>query len=105
MGEYCDTQHTTIKTSGWTIVVVAAILGILSTAVVATRMWLRIRVQRNVDSSDWIMVVALIFTVAYIIEVCIAEKVQDFDHHICDLSPQQVVILMKASINTLKTIH
>jgi len=104
MVEYCETQHATIKTSGWTIVVIAAILGILSTAVVAIRMWLRIRVQRNVDSSDWMMVVTLIFTVAYIIEVCIAEKAQGFDHHFCDLTPQQIVVLMKVCLNKLKTI-
>jgi len=95
MGTYCDNHPGTIETSGWAIVVVATILGVLSTAVVGIRMWLRIKVQRNVDESDWMMLVAGTFTVAYLIEVCIAEKVHGFDHHICDLTPEQIVVLLK----------
>lgn len=98
MAGYCENHPSTIEVRGWTVIVVAIVLASLATAVVAARTWLRLRVQRNVDSSDWMMLVALFFTVAYTIEVCIAYKLDGFDHHMCDLLPEQVIVLRKVSI-------
>jgi hypothetical protein len=60
MADYCLNHPHHIEVRNWGIVVAGAILGALATIVVAARMWLRGRIQRNLDASDWFMFAGLV---------------------------------------------
>lgn len=57
MNSYCENHPDHIELRDKGIIIASVILGPLAIAVVVARTWLRAVVQKNVDISDWMMVV------------------------------------------------
>ncbi|KAK4213106.1 hypothetical protein QBC37DRAFT_181594 [Rhypophila decipiens] len=55
------------------------------------RLYVRAFLMRNTGLDDWIMIVAMVFSVALTIAACLAYKMYGWDRHVYDLLPAQMI--------------
>ncbi|KAM7188873.1 hypothetical protein V8F20_010382 [Naviculisporaceae sp. PSN 640] len=78
-------------TRGSSLIIVECI-GI-STALICLglRLYVRIFLMRNTGWDDWIMVAAMVFSIALTVAACLASTKYGWDRHVWDLKPAQLV--------------
>ncbi|KAF1831226.1 hypothetical protein BDW02DRAFT_591285 [Decorospora gaudefroyi] len=79
------------------VLIVSCVLGAFMFLVVGARLWARAIIQRNAGLDDWIMLAAMIPTIALTITVCLATERYAFNRHIWDVLPTLYVSQRKVT--------
>jgi hypothetical protein len=76
---------------------VTIVLGLAVIIFVATRAWVRFRIQKKVDVADWLIFITAPMTLAYLIMVAVCVQ-QYYNRHLWELSDMERVVALKVSM-------
>ncbi|KAI0834645.1 hypothetical protein F5Y06DRAFT_300499 [Hypoxylon sp. FL0890] len=82
-----------VESRSGTLIAVVTSLHALSTAVLAARLWIRLRIQRmGLAADDWTIIASWLFTVVQSIDICLQTK-YGLGKHLADLPPGTDVVM------------
>ncbi|KAF2020201.1 hypothetical protein BU24DRAFT_477348 [Aaosphaeria arxii CBS 175.79] len=71
-----------------TVLITACIFGPLTTLLLLARLWVRMRIQRNVGWDDWLMLAAIVPIIALTVIFPLVTEVYGFNKHVWDVDPR-----------------